>query len=66
MWVPEGGTLGRAFLQAGEGWAAWDTYQEDEAYRVEWRLAAGQGEHRVPKGRRIQTLAVHLEGRYRR
>jgi hypothetical protein len=57
-------SFSRSFRQVGEGWVAWDTYRGEEAYLVEWSLPRGSGLHRVPKGRRILSVAVGPGGRY--
>lgn len=57
-------TLSRSFRLTREGWVAWDAYREEEAYQVKWSLPLGGGLHRVPKGRRILSVAVDPGGRY--
>ena len=46
------------------GWLAWDAYQEDDPYRVEWSLPAGDGLHAARKGYRIRMAALAPSGRY--
>jgi hypothetical protein len=52
----------QTFLKLPEGWIAWDAYQERDAYRVRWSLAAGQGSHRVALGRGIIAVATNPSG----
>jgi hypothetical protein len=46
------------------GWVAWDGYREEGRARVVWSLPAGSGEAVIPKGRRIESLAVDPGGRH--
>ncbi|WP_193367683.1 hypothetical protein [Pelagibius marinus] len=46
------------------GWVAWDGYREEGRARVVWSLPSGGGEVVIPKGRRIESLAVDPGGRY--
>ena len=46
------------------GWVAWDGYREEGRWRVVWSLPAGSGETVIPKGRKIESLAVDPGGRY--
>ncbi len=55
---PQSGT----YQIAGQGWLAWDAYQEDAAYQVRWSLADGIGMHRAAKGRGITDAAVDPSG----
>jgi hypothetical protein len=53
----------QTFLKLPDGWIGWDAYQEREAYRVRWSLAAaGQGSHRVTLGRGITAVATNPSG----
>jgi len=52
----------QTFLKLQDGWIAWDAYQERDAYRVRWSLAAGQGSHRVSLGRGITAVATNPSG----
>jgi hypothetical protein len=52
----------QTFLKLPDGWIAWDAYQERDAYRVRWSLAAGQGSHRVSLGRGIIAVATNPSG----
>jgi hypothetical protein len=52
------------YRRCGSGWFAWDAYRENGPYVAAWSLAAGTGEHRVPKGRRVTSAAVDPAGRY--
>jgi hypothetical protein len=52
----------QTFLKLADGWIAWDAYQERDAYRVRWSLAAGQGSHRVSLGRGIIAVATNPSG----
>ena len=53
-----------SFRKVEGGFVAWDSYQEEEAYRIEWSLPAGKGLYRIPLGRGIASLAVSPDGRY--
>ncbi len=45
------------------GWAAWDAYQEDEPYRLQWSLPPGAGLHTARRGYRIRGAALDPAGR---
>lgn len=53
-----------SFRKVDGGFVAHDSYQEDEAYRIEWSLPGGDGLYRIPLGRRVSALAVSPDGRY--
>ncbi len=46
------------------GWVAWDGYREEGRSRVVWSLPSGSGEVVIPRGRRIESLAVDPGGRH--
>jgi hypothetical protein len=52
------------FLQAGQGWVAWDAYRESGRYQIAWSLPRGPGKHEVRKGRGITAVAVDPSGTY--
>jgi hypothetical protein len=52
------------FLQAGQGWVAWDAYRENGRYQIAWSLPLGSGKHEVRKGRGITAAAVDPSGSY--
>ena len=53
-----------SFRKVEGGFVAWDSYQEKDAYRIEWSLPGGAGLYRIPLGRGITSLAVSPDGRY--
>ena len=55
--------LSMTFRRVGDGWVAWDGYKERDGYVIAWKLPAGAGTHRVPRGRGVTDVAVHPEGR---
>lgn len=58
------GASSRSFRKVDGGFVAWDSYLENEAYRIEWSLPGGSGLYRIPLGRGIRSLAVSPDGRY--
>jgi hypothetical protein len=52
------------FIECAEFWLAWDAYQEDAPYMLEWSLPSGSGSHRVPLGRSIHSAAVDPAGKW--
>ncbi len=54
----------QTFVRFANGWAAWDAYREDEAYRVAWSFPRGSGTHTIPKGRGVNSGAVSPGGEY--
>ncbi|MFQ5989901.1 MAG: hypothetical protein ACE5K9_08300 [Candidatus Methylomirabilales bacterium] len=52
------------FRRTGQAWVAWDGYKERDAYVISWSTPHGAGTYRVPKGRRITSVAVDPEGEF--
>lgn len=46
------------------GWVAWDGYREKGRHHLVWSLEGGQGEVIMPRGRKIESVAVSPDGRY--
>jgi len=55
---PQSGT----YQIAGNGWLAWDAYQDEAAYQIIWSLTDGMGTHRAARGRGITDAAVDPSG----
>ena len=50
------------FRLVGDGWVAWDSYRENERYRVAWSLPQGTGRIEIPRGRGINDVSVQPAG----
>jgi hypothetical protein len=50
------------FRLVGDGWVAWDSYRENERYRVAWSLPQGTGQIEIPRGRGINDVSVQPAG----
>lgn len=55
----------QSFRRVGDGWVAWgNDYVGNTAATVGWSLPGGEGTHRVPKGRGIDSAAIDPSGRF--
>jgi hypothetical protein len=54
--------LGEGFGKLDDGFVAWDAYRDEGRYGVTWSRAGKRGSWQLPKGHRIEDLAVQPHG----
>jgi hypothetical protein len=52
------------YKRIGDGWMAWDAYEEDGPYQIRWSLDRGSGRHQTNAGRGVTFAAVDPTGSY--
>lgn len=54
--------LGEGYRKFDDGFVAWDVYRDQERYSLTWSSAGQRGNWQLPKGHRIEAVAVQPRG----